>query len=503
MYDCIVFTSGAVIITGGKIMREINEIRKQFANGEWKKFLKSIKITNLRGWNGQSITFKYPVVAIVGENGMGKSTILRAAACAYKNKKGKDFYPSNFFVKTLWDKQSLDGATIEYSIVEGNSEKNLRWRKTNDWGYKPKNKKPQRYVYFFDISRTLPLDATAGYARLAKLSNAEGKDSVELNEEYLRALSYVLGKNYLRARFTNTDINDSRTVGLLQQEFGEVSQFHQGAGEDAMLDFFKVLQTVEETSLVIIDEVEASLHPTAQRRLIRYLLKFSRQKKVQFILSTHSKYILEELPSEARILILPLSNGKDIVYDVSPEFALNSIDDIEHPDMYVFVEDNESRIWLSEIIRSDKEEGELLNKRISIREVGPSNVVAILGDLSSNKKLPYKSISMIDGDHEAAKCLKLPGTVAPERVVFEGLKNKGWDNLDNRFGIGAGTLYKYLDDAMLLPDHHDWTTYVGDKVKKSKDTVWVILTEEWCKQCLNDEVRKNIINVIKKELKTI
>lgn len=222
-------------------MGEINEIRKQFASGEWKKFLKSIKITNLRGWNGQEITFKYPVVAIVGENGTGKSTFLRAAACAYKNKGGKDFYPSNFFVNTLWDKQSLEGATIEYSIIEGDSKKDLRWRKTNDWGYKPKNRKPQRYIYFLDISRTLPLDATAGYARLAKRSNAEGKINIVLNEDYLQSLSYVLGRNYLRARFANTDIDDGRSVGLLQHGFGEVSQFHQGAGEDTMLDFFQVL----------------------------------------------------------------------------------------------------------------------------------------------------------------------------------------------------------------------------------------------------------------------
>lgn len=481
-------------------MSEINEIRRQFANGEWKKFLKSITIRNLRGWNGQNIVFKYPIVAIVGENGVGKSTFLRAAACAYKNKLGKDFYPSNFFVNTLWDKKSLDGATIEYTIVEGNSEKDLRWRKTNDWGYKPKNDKPQRYIYYFDISRTLPLDATAGYAKLAKLSIAEGNENIELKEEYLKILSYVLGKNYLRARFTNTDIDEGRSVGLLQQNFGEVSQFHQGAGEDTMLDFFKVMQTIPDTSLVIIDEVENSLHPTAQRRLIRYLLQFSRQKKVQFILSTHSQYILEELPPEARVLIFPLSDGKDLMYNVSPEFALNTIDEIAHPDMHVFVEDPEACIWLTEIIKNDRDNGESILQRISIRTVGPSNVVAMLGVLSSDKKLPYKSISIIDGDKNGDKCIKLPGVLPPEKIVFEGLRNIGWNNLDNRFGIGAGNLYKYIDDAMLLPDHHDWTTYIGDRVKKSKDTVWNIFAEEWCKQCLSEEDKKGITNKIKEEL---
>jgi predicted ATP-dependent endonuclease of OLD family len=90
-------------------------------------------------------------------------------------------------------------------------------------------------------------------------------------------------------------------VGLLQREWGEVSQFHQGAGEDATLDLFRTLQNVPQNALLVIDEVEASLHPRAQRRLIRFLLWLSRIKRVQIILSTHSPYVLEELPQEARV----------------------------------------------------------------------------------------------------------------------------------------------------------------------------------------------------------
>ena len=42
------------------------------ADSEWKQFIKSIKITNIHGWTGQEIAFNFPVVAIVGENGIGK-----------------------------------------------------------------------------------------------------------------------------------------------------------------------------------------------------------------------------------------------------------------------------------------------------------------------------------------------------------------------------------------------------------------------------------------------
>ena len=79
-------------------------------------------------------------------------------------------------------------------------------------------------------------------------------------------------------------------------------------------------------------------------------------------------------------------------------------------------------------------------------------------------------MAIVDGDkrEEADGCLAFPSSEAPEKAVFNGLKAKEWNNLENRFGIGAGTLYKVLNDAILLQDHHQWTTYVGDQIKKVK-----------------------------------
>lgn len=254
---------------------EINNIMRQFKHGsldsEWKQFIESIKISNIHGWTGQELTFKFPVVAIVGENGIGKSTFLKAAVCAYKNKNGQTFYPSKMFVSTRWDETGLESAVIEYKVRKGNQRNNLRWKKTNDWGFTPKQGKPERDVFFLDISRTLPLDATAGYAKVAKLASEEVGAVTELTQESLHDLSYVLGQQYGRARFVGTDVNVDRKIGLLTKSYGEISQFHQGAGEDSILDVFKLLQDIPNQSLLVIDEVENSLHPQAQRRFIRYL----------------------------------------------------------------------------------------------------------------------------------------------------------------------------------------------------------------------------------------
>ena len=265
-----------------------------------------------------------------------------------------------------------------------------------------------------------------------------------------------------------------------------------------MLDTFKLLQSISPQSLLVIDEVENSLHPQAQRRFVKYLLKIARIKKLQIILSTHSPFILEELPPVARVMMMQLADRKEIIYDVSTEFALSAIDDIIHPEVHIFLEDNEAVSLFWEIIKQKPDKFDELSKRVLAKAVGAYNILETLGTLAEQNKLPYKSLSIVDGDKSAVcpHCYSLPGNLAPEQQVFHDLKEREWDNLDARFGIGAGTLFKFFDDAMLIPDHHEWTTYVGDKIKKSKDVVWSILIDEWCRKCLSEEQVDEFVNKI-------
>ena len=281
---------------------EINTIRSQYQAGLWPQFLQMVKIDRLRGWSGQAVELNFPVVAIVGENGSGKSTLMKVAACAYDNKEqGKRFYPSTFFVETHWDK--IQGVQIDYRVKRGPNVDSFRITKPTQRWRVPENA-PKREVFLLDISRTLPLDASVGYAKIARLA-AEEIESDEISDAFRDRLSHVLGRNYTKARFATSDVDKKRQVGLLEREWGELSQFHQGAGEDATLDLFRTLQGIPDNSLLLIDEVEASLHPRAQRRLVRFLLWLARQRRIQVILSTHSPYVLQELPQEARILLLP------------------------------------------------------------------------------------------------------------------------------------------------------------------------------------------------------
>lgn len=476
---------------------EIEQIRNQFRAGQWPQFLEMIQINGLHGWSGQSINFNFPIVAIVGENGTGKSTLLKTAACAYEDFKSREsFYPSSFFVNTMWDR--IQNVTMNYRIKQGESVKTIKISKpSRRWRFS--QKRPERAVRYFDISRTLPLDATIGYAKIAKATTIETA-TTDINPEYRKRFSHVLGREYQTARFVTPDVDKKNDVGLLGLDFGEISQFHQGAGESATLDLIKSVQNIPEYTLVIIDEVENSLHPKAQRRIIRFLLWLCRQKKIQVILSTHSPYVLSELPQEARVLLLPGVIGLNILYGITPEFAMSRIDESFQPEAYIYVEDRESSIFLREILASDQIGQEII-PRIRICPVGPGNAVQMLGELAVDHKLPYKSLAFLDGDYSLHKgCVNLPGNLAPEKVVYEALRSKNWANLPDRFGIGAGNLLSWIEDAMLDPHHHRWNALIGDKIVKSATSVWEILASEWAKSCLDIFERNRVSQTILKLL---
>jgi ABC-type multidrug transport system ATPase subunit len=65
------------------------KLRQWFVNDFSKAMLRGIKLTkgNLRGLNSLEIRFNFPITAIAGRNGAGKSTILALSCCAYHNHK--------------------------------------------------------------------------------------------------------------------------------------------------------------------------------------------------------------------------------------------------------------------------------------------------------------------------------------------------------------------------------------------------------------------------------
>lgn len=325
--------------------REMRRLANRWNQNPWPQHLEWIEISGLRGWDGQRIDFTFPIVAIVGANGAGKSTVIQAAACSYRLPGGaRSFFASEFFPDTPWE--TVTEAVIRASIRQGDHSFVTSVRKpTTRWRGNPDRR--ERNVEYMDLRRTQPIYARVGYSRLAKSSVAE-EATENFDADRLARLSAVLGRDFSGARQSLTDVDPGRRVPVVTVDGQDYSGFHQGAGESTVTDLLAL--PLPRYGLVLIDEIETSLHPRAQRRLIRDLATRARLENLQIIVTTHSPFVLEELPPQARIQIVQEAGGKQVVRGVSPEFALSKMDEDHHPEADVYVEDDEARILIEEVL---------------------------------------------------------------------------------------------------------------------------------------------------------
>lgn len=475
------------------LSREIRRLENNWNNGQFPKHLEYIEINNIRGWSGQRIEFKFPIVAIVGENGLGKSTIIQAAASVYSPPQGETgFFASTFFPDTAWDK--LTNVEIRASVKEGTTSRIVSVRKpTNRW--RGIDTRRMRAVRFLDLKRILPIYSKTGYSRLAKGHLTEA-NAVNFDVNNLGRLSGIVGKNYTLAKQAVTNLDAVRRIPVLQTNGTEYSGFHQGAGETTIAELLAL--DIPNYSIVLIDEIETSLHPRAQRRLMRDLAEVSRLKNVQFILTTHSPYILEELPIYARIQILNDLGNKRVVHGVSAEFALSRMDEENHPELDIYVEDTSAKILLEEII-ADVDLA--LLTRVQIIPYGAANVGKALGLMKHQGRFPKPTLVFLDGDQDPSDgCLILPGNDAPERVVFEDLNQINWPDIAVNIARSHADLVNYSQNAMTLPDHHDWIKSVADNIICGGNDLWRAFCRSWVKNSYKPDAGNFITTAIRDSL---
>ena len=479
------YKSRTIIMNQSKSVRLL--FTKWASNTGWPKRLEWVEIENVRGWTGQRVEFRSPIVSICGENGSGKSTVLQSAALAYyQHGDQRDYFPSDFFPSTAWDK--LEGAKIRYSVRQGDGPSvNGELRKASDRWVGTADRL-ERTVKYIDMARLQPLTVRTGYFRIAK-PNVKEVSANSFNEEAISRISEIMGRHYSGGKFALTNADDQRSVSVLATEQNEFSGFHQGAGELTISELLQV--DPPKNSLILIDEIETSLHPRAQRRLIRDLANLCRERELQIILTTHSPYVLEELPPEARCYILTTGGKKMIVSGVSPEFAMTKMDDEPCPECDIYVEDERAKVLLREILMVHAPDTVC---RVQIVPFGASSVGQSLGQMVKQKRFVRATLVFLDGDQPASEgVIALPGGDAPERVVFEGLKSRKWGLLPMRTGRDFAAIEDACARAMTIGDHHEWVMSAAKMLSLGGDVLWQVFCATWSVDCLSKTEADKII----------
>ncbi len=271
-------------------------------------FLSEIRLDGIRGFNNLRVVFDYPVSVIAGGNTTGKTTVLFAAACAYKVPGAgvKDFVPSTLFPDyrpKLGERHDMQQqVTIEFNYLTLNGPLSMRWRRAKGWNrsfFGRKNaSQPSRQVYLRTLSNLSNPSEVRGVLNMSRLKS-------EPEETPLTASQIEFAHQMLPFRYSEVVNLSSGKKNLLfaAQEGGATySELHMAAGERAILRLSKEITQLD-GALVLIDEVEAGLHPWVQQLLMVHLQQLALRNDLQIIVTSHSPVVLDSVPSNGRIFL--------------------------------------------------------------------------------------------------------------------------------------------------------------------------------------------------------
>nr|VFK27681.1 MAG: ATPase/GTPase, AAA15 family [Candidatus Kentron sp. MB]VFK33051.1 MAG: ATPase/GTPase, AAA15 family [Candidatus Kentron sp. MB]VFK75711.1 MAG: ATPase/GTPase, AAA15 family [Candidatus Kentron sp. MB] len=374
-------------------------------------YLKWLRLRGVRGFSDAQVGFDFPVTALVGPNGGGKSTVLGAAACAYK-----DIKPSTFFPKSPLGDDSMSGWSIEYDLIDKTKNKTGTIRRSSRFRQLKwvRSDVVERPLSYFGISRTVPAGERPQLKKLMRPSYSHPSPLEGLPDQAAKEIEHILGKPVQDFRRTTIGENDTFHVG--RNRGNEYSEFHFGAGESSIIRIVTDIERLPENSLILIEEIENGLHPVATRRLVEYLIAAAERKKIQAIFTTHSDDALSVLPHDAVWCCLDDSTQQG---KLSID-ALRAITGKVDMALAIFTEDDFAKRIVETVIR------EFLPgsfDRIEVHAVsGNSNAVRIHRNRLADPSAKHGSLCVIDGDSEqhddeSSGIFRLPGA-RPEAQVF-------------------------------------------------------------------------------------
>lgn len=296
-----------------------DQLRRQKPNRS--DYLEEAQIKGLRGIRDLRIPLPFPVMALAGENGCGKTTVLFALACAYRlpGIKTQDFRPSILFpdfrprddrkppelddIAAICDERAK--TELIFSYVAGQERLSMRWSRNKSWNRsffgRKEGQQPERTVYL----RTLANLSSPSEVRSVLQLALREIHAYEVDAANITFAQSILGFRYARL---HKIVEGEKNLLFAQRQYGDdpassgYSEFHMSAGERAVLRLSIDLSQLT-NALVLIDEVEAGLHPYVQQMLMLELERLALRNNLQIVVTTHSPVVLDAVPPEARVFL--------------------------------------------------------------------------------------------------------------------------------------------------------------------------------------------------------
>lgn len=324
------------------------------------------------------IEFTFPITALVGANGTNKSSLLHALYGSPENNNVGNFWFSthtdpikegrghrNSFIYGYYNSNIKKNIEVLKTRIKRGEDPNyweparpqLRYgmekmpqlnpdddyQQTTRWKSIVKNvvlidfrlalSAFDQYFYYGDLSQPTKIDDKKKFLRIRskhlnksikeksknytyrKKDRIISRENTLLSEEELKNISNILGRNYTEIQTIHHSFFnlDGYTAKISDENYNYTEAFA-GSGEFAVIMLVTQIMRAIDTSLILLDEPEVSLHPGAQEKFLEFLGEQVKRHKHQIIFTTHSPALIRGLPPEAiKVLSIDPTSSKVVL----------------------------------------------------------------------------------------------------------------------------------------------------------------------------------------------
>ncbi|MFW2500390.1 AAA family ATPase [Clostridium diolis] len=434
----------------------------------------SIQINDFRLFKDVNIKLGKYMTVLSGKNALGKTTVLAMIgnSCELKTSDGKPILQKQFRTEfrdifqasPKFDLSGSNKCVVNFSEYESpdnitdfrrcrttwqkisNVNPGKRFRLIPEQYNKDKKISSSKYPYpvlYLGLSRLFPIGESEDNDISVSNVKLTGEEKKEFLENYCQILSLFEENEMVIDAIDIGETTRKKGVGVSTSAYDSLCN---SAGQDNVgqillsIMSFKRLKNNNSNykgGIILIDELDATLHPAAQIRLINYLLKCCRELKLQVVFTTHSFTILEKISRKINFNKKDKVNDIEIIYITKDNKILEVLKNPSYDRIYndlnlstvldinnritVYSEDNEARWFIEKLLKEYQYRLNLVNIKMSygnlllLNKSDPTyfgNVLFILdGDVSDNEieKTLCANINNI---------LKLPGTKSIEELLY-------------------------------------------------------------------------------------
>jgi predicted ATPase len=330
-----------------------------------------------------------------------------------------NLYPKGFYeAESIPRKEKNKPETIRIWSAEG---------RESNMGY------VQCPVIFLSLKRLIPVGEERNVNNKAiSLSESEENFYKEYHNKILLLNDAIVGVEHVKSSNKSslgakTDLYDSLTNSAGQDNIGKILL--------SILSFQRLKEVFSEQykgGILLIDELDATMFPRAQEKLVESLFRFASDYSLQIVLTTHSPYIISAVLSKKYSRdssLLYLRARESCIYiDENPKYeqieadlSVAVVETNPQQKLRLYCEDHEAYILLSGVMPTEYKKRISFMKKITF---GADSLIEL-----AKRKVPEfcNNLVVLDGDQRSKLlpnnfCI-LPGDgKSPEKMFFHFLK---------------------------------------------------------------------------------